>query len=92
MGLIMGRAEHACGHYVHNDIVVSATCCYNHHNLTICCDQVHLVVGGGGGSPHGPLDTTEILYEGGDSWAEGGALPQALITLKAVSINNNSNK
>ena len=37
MGLIQGRAEHACGHYVHNDIVVSATCCYNnHHNLTVC--------------------------------------------------------
>ena len=24
--LTQGRAEHACGHYVHNDIVVSATC------------------------------------------------------------------
>ena len=35
--LIQGRAEHACGHYVHNDIVVSATCCHNnHHNLTVC--------------------------------------------------------
>ena len=35
--LTQGRAEHACGHYVHNDIVVSdATCCHNHHNLTVC--------------------------------------------------------
>ena len=26
--LTQGRAEHACGHYVHNDIVVSAASCY----------------------------------------------------------------
>ena len=31
--LIWGRAEHACGHYIQNDIVVSATCPKRNHRL-----------------------------------------------------------
>ena len=91
--LIWGRAEHACGHYIQNDIVVSATCQkvilgYVLQQPPCACGQVYLVVGGGGGTPHRLLDTTEILHEGGDSWAEVGSLPQPLIALKSVSINN----
>ena len=41
-----------------------------------------------GGGAYPILASTEILHEGGDSWAEVGSLPQALIGLKAVSINN----
>ena len=37
---------------------------------------------------HTIVATTEILYEGGDSWTQVGSLPQAMIGLKAVSINN----
>ena len=37
---------------------------------------------------HTIVATTEILHEGGDSWTQVGSLPQAMIGLKAVSINN----
>ena len=52
---------------------------------------MYLVVGGGAydlTGQHTIVATTEILHEGGDSWTQVGSLPQALIGLRAVSINN----
>ena len=52
---------------------------------------MYLVVGGGAYDlmgDHTIVATTEILHEGGDSWTRVGSLPQAMIGLRAVSINN----
>ena len=52
---------------------------------------MYLVVGGGAYDlmgDHTIVATTEILHEGGDSWTQVGSLPQAMIGLRAVSINN----
>ena len=49
------------------------------------CIQV-FVVAGGGDSNHQYLSSTELLYEGGQSWVTGQALPRTLGLSASVSL------
>ena len=73
-GLIYGRFNHACGHFVNSkhEVVSLSHYVVSSTIFSIRITQVYMVTGG---YDFSELSSTEIFIEGSSQWTEAGALP-----------------